>query len=60
MPLEMMYPKYSNSVRPNSYFVGFAKRDLDLSLDKTHSMYWRCSEVEDEYIRISSKYTVQK
>ena len=60
VPIEMMYTKYSNSVRPNLHLVGFEKRELGLSLDKTHSMCWRCSEVKNEYIRISYKYTVQK
>ena len=55
-----MYTKYFNSVRPYSHLVGFAKKKLDLSLGKTNSMCKRCSEVEGEYIRISSKYTVQK
>ena len=58
--LEMIYYKYTNSVRPNSPLVGFAKRELDLTLVKTHSIYWRYSKVEDEYIRISFRYTVQK
>ena len=60
VPLEMTCPKYSYSVRPNLYLVGFAKRELDRSLDKTHSMYWWCCEVKDEYIRILSEYTVPK
>ena len=38
MPLEMICPKYSNLVRPNSHLVGFVIRELDLSLDKTHSI----------------------
>ena len=36
MQFEMICPKYSNSVRPNSYLVGFAKRELNVSLDKIH------------------------
>ena len=51
-----MYILYSNSVRPISHLKGFAKRELDLSLVKTHLIYWMCSEVEDEYIKTSSKY----
>ena len=56
----MICAKNSNSVRANLYLVDFSKRDLDLSLDKTHLMYWKCLEVEEEYIKISSKYTVEK
>ena len=58
MALEMIYPKYFNLMRSNPHLVGLAKRELDLSLDKTHSMCQRCLAVDDEYIRISSKYTV--
>ena len=57
---EMICPKYSFLVMLNSYLVGFTKRELDLSLEKTPFMCWRCSEVEEEFIRISYKYTVQK
>ena len=58
--LDTMWPKFSNSVRPNSHLVGFLKRKIDMSLDKTHSMYWRSLDVEDTYTRISSKYSVQR
>ena len=60
VPLEIINPENFNSLRPNSHLIGFTKRELDLSLDKTYSMYWRCSEVEDKYIGMSCKYTVQK
>ena len=39
MPLAIIHSKYFNLVRSNSYLVGFAKREFDLSVDKTHSMY---------------------
>ena len=58
MPHEMINAIYSNSVRPNSHLVGFAKSEPDLSLDKKHSLHWRCLEVGDEYIKISSKYII--
>ena len=61
MLYEMMYPEYFNSVRPNSSLVGFSKTGLCQILNKTCLMYWKCSKVEDEHVRVLlSKYTVQK
>ena len=57
MPFEMIYPKNSNSVRPNSNLVGFAKRIFRSKIwIKPIQSFGKCYKVvEDAHIRISIK-----